>query len=231
MTRAQLDGIAQAQGVEQRDPGLAISRLTFPPRKAGPADLRVFDGGDSSGKAAIEVQLEVEPLYWGAVRFGLGTLFGDWTSYEVATFAGSRQPELRRLRDTATFELVSGFAPYVFDLGSGGRSHTGGRNAFVAPFIGFGVIGVAPDKSLQGLSSFQIGLELEVASNFSIAATFAYRRTRELAGGYERGTPVATGTSVDDVTVDAWAPGFGIVVNTTPAFLQFATGSSTGGGR
>lgn len=230
LTRSEIAGRAEAEGapperkVERRP--VRISTLTFPPRQAGAADLKLFEGADTT-KPAMEVQLEIEPLYWGAVRFGLGTLWGDWRSYEVGALSGSRTQEVRETRDALTFELVSGFAPYVFDLQWGGRSQSGGRNAYVAPFLGFGVLGVSPDQGLQGLSSFHGGLELEVASNFSIAATFVYRRTRRLVAGYEIGSPVAAGMSADDLTSDAWVPGFAIVINATPAFLQFATGKSS----
>jgi hypothetical protein len=118
----------------------------------------------------------------------------------------------------------------VFDLPRGGRSQSGGPNVHFAPFIGFGVLGASPDQGLQGLTSVHVGFELEVASNFSIAATFAYRRVRRLAPGYEPGSPVAMGMEADSFTTDGWEPGFGLVVNASPSFLQFATGKSSSGG-
>jgi hypothetical protein len=202
-------------------------RFTFPPRQVGTADLKLFDTDDLSAKPAMSFELEVEARYWGAVRFGLGTLFGRWKSYDIGTFAGSRQPQVRETSEGAAFELVSGFAPYVFDLGSGGRSQTGGPNMHLAPFVGFGVLGVSPDKGIQGLSSFHLGLEYEVANNLSIAATFVYHRSRQLAMGYTPGAPVAVGMTADNVTTNSWERGFAIVINASPSFLQFATGDST----
>lgn len=203
-------------------------RFTFAPRQPGTADLKLFNTDDLNAKPAMTFDLEVEPRYWGAVRFGLGSLFGKWNSYEIATLSGSRQPEVRETANGATFELVSGFAPYLFDvLRSGGRSETGGKNLYVAPFVGFGVIGMAPDKGVQGLSSFHAGLEFEIAQNLSIAATFVYRRGRQLAAGYSPGAPVAAGMTVDNVTTESWDRGFAIVVNASPSFLQFATGDSS----
>jgi hypothetical protein len=209
---------------------VTISTLRFAPRKAGAADLKIFNGTDTTKPPAMELELEVEPLYWGSVRFGLGSLFGNWKGYEVATAAGSRTQEIRQVRNTAAFELVSGFAPYVFDLPRGGRSQSGGPNVHFAPFIGFGVLGASPDQGIQGLTSVHVGFELEVASNFSIAATFAYRRVRQLAPGYEPGSPVAMGMDADSFTTDGWEPGFALIVNASPSFLQFATGKSSSGG-
>lgn len=203
-------------------------RFTFAPRQPGTADLKLFNTDDITGKPAMSFELEVEPRYWGAVRFGLGGLFGKWNSYEIATLSGSRQPEVRETPNGANFELVSGFAPYMFDiLAYGGRSETGGKNLYIAPFIGFGVIGTSADKGIQGLSSFHAGLEFEVAQNLSIAATFVYHRGRQLAAGYTPGAPVAAGMTVDNVTTDSWNRGFAIVLNASPSFLQFATGDSS----
>lgn len=209
-------------------PQLRPIRFTFAPRQPGTADLKLFDTDDLTARPLMTFELEVEPRYWGAVRFGLGSLFGKWNSYEIATLSGSRQPEVRETANGATFELVSGFAPFLFDVVKyGGRSETGGKNLYIAPYIGFGVIGTSPDKGIQGLSSFHAGLEFEIAQNLSIAATFVYRRGRQLAAGYTPGAPVTAGMTVDNVTTDSWGRGFAIVVNASPSFLQFATGDSS----
>src|ERR1041384_2364412 len=90
LTIAQIPSEQHAGGPSPADPSLAAERqtaeairFTFPPRQAGPADLKLFDTNDLDGKPAMTFPLEVEPRYWGAVRFGLGTLFGRWTSYDV----------------------------------------------------------------------------------------------------------------------------------------------------
>lgn len=226
------DGGSTAKVQKPPAVSLPVSTLRFPPRQPGSADLKISSA--ASGKTAelkLTVELEVEKLYWGAVRFGLGTLFdvsSQWQSYEIATFAGSRQPEIRETHSAVAFELVSGFAPYLIDLAAchGGRSQTGGCNAYGAPYFGFGVIGAAPNQGVQGLSSFHAGFEFEFASNFSIATNFVLRRMRTLTDGYRPGSPVTAGMTIDGVTGESWLPGFAIVINATPSFLQFATGAS-----
>src|SRR5262249_1836853 len=94
------------------------------------------------------------------------------------------------------------------------------------PYFGFGVVGGAANQGVQALSSFHSGLEFEFASNFSIAATFVLRRTRALLPGYTAGSAVSLGTTIDAITHDSWRPGFGLVINASPSFLQFATGTS-----
>jgi hypothetical protein len=223
-----VDGELKSSGVPV-SPNVAV--LRFPPRKPGDADLTI-QGADEKNKMVVE--LTVEELYWGAVRFGLGTLFdvGDLAhDYELVVFAGSSQMEIRELNTPVAFEVVNGFAPYLFDIAVwGGRSHTNGPNAYVAPFVGFGIVGATTTGTLSALSSFHVGLEVEFSANFSIATTFAMRRTLALADGYHPGSPVAAGASVEGVTEDSWQPGFGIIVNATPDFLQFAIPSTSSSG-
>ncbi len=231
MTRADIVPTNQSQGKggdkAPPAPKPGLSRYAFAPRQAGSADLKVWASTDTTHTPDAALELEVEPLYWGAVRFGLGTLFGSWRSYEIATFSGSRQQEVRSDTQNATFELVSGFAPYVLDdYLWNGRSQSGGHDAHVAPFFGFGVLGTTPNQGVQGLSSVHLGIEYEVADNFSIAATAVYRRSKTLANGYAVGSPVESGMTLDNITVDNWSWGFAVVVNATPSFLQFAAGTT-----
>jgi hypothetical protein len=207
-----------------------VIETRFTPRQPGTADVTVT-WGSTANPTTYNLELQVDTLYWGAVRFGLGTSIADWNGYQIATFAGSAQPEIRSAHTQVAFDLVNGFAPYLFDFmfcaGHGGRSETVGCNARVAPFIGYGLLG-ASSQGIQALSSIHLGFEFEFASNFSVAANFVMRRTQGLAQGYQPGSPVPVTTTIDDVTRDTWQPGFAFVVNASPSFLQFAT--ATGGG-
>jgi hypothetical protein len=216
---------------------VVVQEFRFAPRQPGSADLTITYEDGTPPKPVIlpAIELEVDALYWGSVRLGLGTLFDagqNWQSYSIQTFAGSAQPEIRQAHSGVGFEIVSGFAPYLFDVltcPGHGRSYTGGCNRWVAPYIGFGVVGTAPE-GVQALSSFHAGLEFEFSKSFSIAVTVAIRRMQALTNGYVVGSPVTAGMSVQDVTRDAWSPGVGVIVNATPAFLQFAMPSGSGGG-
>lgn len=229
LTRSSVGDKSSHSGVDAGDKPVQISSLPFPPRQTGSADIKVFIGTDTNVAPIFIVELEVEPTYWGAIRFGLGTIFGDWKTYEVATLSGSRQPEVRGSVNRAKFELVSGFALYPEAIWGGGRSQTapfGWKNTDVAPFIGFGIVGQSSTNGVQGLTSFHAGIEIEFASNFSVALTYAYRRARVLADGYAEGSPVAMSLTADNVTTDGWSSGFAVVLNASPEFLQFASGKS-----
>jgi len=218
-------------GPEKIEPEISV--FTFAPRQSGHADLTITGTGGAPADT-MTVELEVDTLYWGSVRVGLGTLFdvgNIWNGYSIGTFAGSNQPEIRQSHNAVGFELVNAFAPYLLDLltcPGRGRSYTGGCNRWFAPYIGFGLVGAGPAQNIQALSSFHFGVELEFAQSFSVALTFVERRTQALADGYHVGSPVSGGMSVADVTRDAWQPGMALVVNATPSFLQFAMGSGSG---
>ncbi len=96
--------------------------------------------------------------------------------------------------------------------------------------MGYGLLGTTTTQNVQALSSFHAGLELELAQNFSIAVTLVLRRTQGLLEQYRVGSPVTAGMTAQDVVGDAWQPGLGIVINTSPSFLQFAIPSGGGGG-
>jgi hypothetical protein len=204
-------------------PTIEPTILRFAPRRPGSADLTVYRTVNNVRTVATRLELEVDPLYWGAVRLGLGSTFGNWRSYQIATFAGSRQAEVRESSSPLAFELVAGFAPYLIDLAWHGRSETGGRSAYGAPFVGFGLLG-AQATGIEALSSVHFGVEFEFANSFSIATTFVMHRTQKLAEGYQAGSPIASGMTLDGITETAWRPGFAVVVNASPGFLQFATG-------
>lgn len=213
-----------------------VSTLRFSPRQPGIADIEVFEGLDVTKPALFRTELEVEQRYWGAFRVGLGTIFGgvddDWKNYDTRTFAGSHTAEINESTDNVAFELVTGFAAYPEALSwlsdCGGRSHSGLEcNWHISPYIGFGAVGTTDGDRLKAFTSFHAGLEIEFASNFSVALTFVRRKTRDLQTGYQDGSPVMTGATIDSVTTEGWVNGFGVVINASPEFLQFATGSSS----
>lgn len=221
------------------EPGFAwaTSSFAFAPRRPSSANITITttspadatkDGAPAASPVSTTytVELEVEELSWGAVRFGFGSVFGDAASpvYEIRTAAGSNQPEIALASDpTVNFDVTVGFAPYIIDLiGWGGRSHTGGHNAYVAPFVGFGVVGQGA-AGVEALNAIYTGVEVEFTPTFSLAAAAVWRRVTSLADGYAVGSPVEVGTSY---TTTKTGVGFGLILNVSPDFLQFATPSS-----
>lgn len=218
---------------EEGQPTPVISQFRFSPRKAGSADLKIWRTKPASGTtpdADFTVELEVEQLAWGALRFGFGGVFGNavGTSYEARLSPGSHQREITAgANATMEFELVIGFAPYLGDLLAwGGRSRTSYRNLYVAPYFGLGVIS-QEGATVKSLRSIHIGGEVEFASNFSVAISAVCRRIERLTDGLSVGSPVNDGDAFT-TTKSAW--GASIILNVTPDFLQFGAPQSGSGG-
>ena len=246
--KAQAGEEAAERAAEEQDVvQLVPSSITFSPRAPGQADVTVevkpstpavaaaapAAGAGAAAPAAnakgkLSVELEVDELSWGAVRFGFATVFGEAATarYEIRSAAGAEQAEIALADDPAmNIEAVLGFAPYIFDLWAyGGRSETGGPSAYLAPYIGFGVLGQGA-AGVEAFGSLHVGLELGITSSFSIAGTAVWRKITELQDGYRVGSPVDAGTTF---TTDGTGFGFGLILNVSPDFLKFATPSSTG---
>lgn len=224
---------------------LRVTTFPFPPRKAGSADidLEIEDASASRGKAVpYTVPLEVDQAFWGAVRLGIAGFYtiNGGSSYEARLAPGSDQLQIYESASPGVgFEIVVGFAPYLIDLHWGGRFY-GSRwqlrdretvsgndadlpykrrsNAYVAPYIGFGVVGTTGEEAIP-FGSLYLGWEVEFARHFSVAITYTMHRVTRLATGYEIGSPVDATTNFTST-----GPGHGIaiVLNGSPSFLQFA---------
>jgi hypothetical protein len=235
--------------------------LPFPPMKAGSADitLEINDTRpDSKAEPGHHVvPLEVDQAFWGSVRLGISGFYSfGGGSYEARLAPGSDQLQIYQSEvPSAGFELVVGFAPYLIDLHWGGRFYASrwrietsseftaneeaaadityrrSGNAYVAPFIGFGVVGMSGAEAVP-FGSLYLGWEMEFARHFSVAIAYTLHRVTRLATGYEIGSPVDATTNFTET-----GPGHGIaiVLNGSPSFLQFArsggrTASSSDGG-
>jgi hypothetical protein len=220
--------VPQAGAPASVTPSVAsMATFRFSPRQAGsvPLTLSWNIAGSDAGSGSMTVELQIESVSFGAVRFGIGTVFGDAVSknYQLTSFAGSSQSEIA-LSDNGrvAFEGVLGLAPYVFDVWAcpgHGRSFSGGCNWYVAPYIGFGILGQSA-TGVQSFDSIFIGGEVAFSSTYSLAFAWVARRKTELATGYGEGSPVNVGTPF---TRNTTGNGFGLVLNITPDFFSFAT--------
>ncbi len=219
-------------------PALVMSTFRFSPRAAGDAPLTITWTPQQAGKtpdggpSQITLDLQVESVNWGAVRLGVGTVFGNAVSpsYELRSFAGSSQSEVALSdKPNVGFEGILGVAPYVLDIVAcpgHGRSFTGGCNFYVAPYVGFGILG----QSATGVQSFDgiyLGGEIAFSSTYSIALTWVDRRITELSSGYSEGSPANVGTQF---TRTGSGRGFGLILNITPDFFSFSTPAKTPSG-
>ncbi len=209
------------------------SSAVFGPRKPGKANIVITYTPKADAPAkTVTTELIVETTYLGAVRFGVGTVFlgAADAGYEARSVNGSAQKEVALSGGgVADFELVLGAAPFLFDLlGDGPRPAITAGPRF-APYFGFGLVSVGPDANKGGtkvdfLKSVHVGLELEFAQNFSVAATFVIRRVNRLPEDLHIGSPI----SGDVPTVTGVGMGPGIVLNVSPDFLKLASKGSAG---
>ena len=238
-----LDGHRPPADVQQPE----VSSFLFAARLPGKTSLSiksyesgqiVLDGEHAeSADKEIELELFSERRYWGALRLGFGFAFGKAASdtYELRGTTsmgdGTTTPAKIALASDPKFntDLVVGFAPYLFDLiACGGRSHTNGAigegcNFYIAPYIGFGLAGQSGD-TLKALTGLYLGAEVEFAPAFSLALTYAIRRVDSLSEGLAVGTEVGVDAKYITTTT---GHGFGLVVNFSPEFLQFARASAS----
>lgn len=208
-----------------------VTRHVVPPQLPGGGGIQLVLIDTTTGNAVDELSVEfvVEEHYSGALRIGVGAAFGGARDghYEVRTVPESGQPEVTAdSTGFATIELVLGYAAF---LESEGRPSRGCRATpwCFAPYFGVGVLSATPDDDVRFLTSLYLGLEIEPVRNFSIAAAAMGRRATRLADGFDVGGPATTGT---DVTTNAFALGFGIVLNLSPSFFKVAASSAASGG-
>lgn len=209
---------------------LEVRSMSFAPRRPdSDADLKIkASHGQRSEEETFE--LFVEKSYSGALRVGLGVLGGPTVDhdYKAVRVDSSAQNEIVAVTGgRAEFELVAGYAPFVFD-GKKGRAYDSTRlcqrACGFAPYIGLGVLNVSAPTGLEFLKSVHLGLEWEPQRNVSIALTAIARRVTELRPGYAVGSPIV-GTDVP--TRERLAFGVGLVINLTPEFLRFAIRGSS----
>lgn len=212
-------------GVSSDDVKTAISSTSFAPRQPGNVDLLIKEKSESTD-ALMRLELIVDQRYWGALRFGLGTVVGSFREYEATTVAGASTAQIRESKIPVQFELVTGFAPYLESIWHDGRGYASGENWHLAPFVGFGLVGQS-NSDISALTSFHLGVEVEFMRDFSLALTAVAKRTRWLSDGYTLGSPIESGTAPETFTEPGFAFGGALVLNASPEFLQFATGSSS----
>jgi len=207
-----------------------IANFLFGPRPPGPAPVTVTlkpKKDDPANPPRVrKVELIVEETYLGALRFGIGAVFAGASdmSYEARQVDGSSQKEVTATSGgIADFEVVVGAAPFVFDLPNGRGAVTSG--AAFAPYLGFGVLSVSSGGEVGFLKSIHLGLELEFAQNFSLAATFVIRRVDRLPEDLQIGSAVRDGTVPTTATIGF---GPGLVINVSPDVLK-VVGKGAGG--
>lgn len=192
--------------------------------------VRVVSSAPNTTPIDLPTQLIVEETFSGALRLGIGGVFGGAVErgFALRTAPGSSQPEIVATNGgDMDAELVLGAAIF---LEQGGRGYVvPSHNAKFAPYFGIGILDQT-DNGLKLLRSVHLGLEYEFNAHFSIAVTVVGRRITRLSGA-ELGDPVAMGGALPTET--GFAFGGAVVINLTPDFFKLATksGSSFFGGK
>jgi hypothetical protein len=176
-----------------------------------------------------DVELFVPKIYSGALRVGIGGVFGATNhGYAVKKRSGSAVSEIVDLgAATVDPEVIVGYALFPRALTrSQGRDyvHLYTPSAFcerVGIYVGIGIVGAAgvgTNYKAEFFRSLHFGFEYEAAENLSIAFTGVYRRRDDLADGYHVGDPVDDGTNILTTKTKF---GFGIIANFSIDFFKF----------
>ena len=201
-----------------------VDRHAFGPRLPGKAAVHVRPTDTKSTVAETVIELIVEETYAGALRVGIGGVFGGAIDrgFTLRAAPGSGQQEIVAANGgDMDAELVVGASIF---LEQGGRSYAvPGHNKRFAPYFGIGVLNQT-DSGLKAFRSFHAGLEFELNSHFSIALTAIARRITRLTNA-SVGDPVQMSGSVPTET--GFAFGWGIVINLSPDFLRLAARSGS----
>lgn len=171
-----------------------------------------------------KVDITVEEAYAGAIRIGVGAVFG---SARDRAFSGQALPGSGQMEITTTdggvldSEIVIGAAAF---LEEGGRTYFSGKRRHWAPYFGIGVLNQTA-TGFETLKSLHLGAEYEISKQFSISFTLVGRRVTRLVDGLEVGDPINSATVP---TRTGYEVGVGLVINLTPEFLKL--GKSPGSG-
>lgn len=212
-----------------------IRRFEFGPRGVGPvtATVEVQDGAVAR---SMTVELVVKETYLGALRMGVGlALMGAVDrAYEGRLqptpmgMPGTTPDKLYKVAATTDnpvdFELVFGFAPFLFDLFGGGRTYVNGENLKrlplgLSPYIGVGLLGTGGPGSVNFFKTLYLGGEWEPMPNFSVTVAWVLRRVNRLDPGVNEGDLLPT-DAVPQITTHE--SGLGVVINVTPEFFRFS---------
>lgn len=173
---------------------------------------------------ATKIDITVDEVYAGAIRLGVGAVFGGARdrTFTAQALPGSGQAEITTSDGgRMDAELVLG-ASVFFD--KGGRSYNIGEPGHWAPYFGIGLLNQS-QSGFELLKSIHLGLEYEISRQFSIAFTLVGRKVTRLADGLDVGDPISTMTVP---TRTGYEVGVGVVVNLSPEFLKVAKSPAGG---
>lgn len=207
-----------------------ITPQHFGPQLPGETRLAIRHGGHET-----ILEFAIQPVYIGAIRVGLGMVFGTpEREYTIVTVPGSQTREVALATtepsSPVAAEIVLGFAPFVFQ--PHGRAYFGprGLDQRIAPYVGLGILQTRAEQDAARLSllrSIYLGVEIEMTATSSLAAAFVLGRVDRLKQPYRVGGPVEDGI-LEVPTTPGFLPGAGVVINFSPDFLRlspFSAGS------
>lgn len=201
---------------------VAVQVFHVAPRPMGTVWTLTLTSGAEKAQRVRSIEVEVDNVYVGAVRIGvgIGSTFVAEPDYTTVSWPGTGGSTVVNLHtdDASSWrpEIVLGYAgfptPRSYALGSAPRT----LDQMLAPYIGLGLVGW-DGESLQPLTSVYGGLEIEPIHDFGITLTGMLRRGEKLNSPYAVGELVSSTANLTSMTI---RPGFALVVNVSPAFFR-----------
>lgn len=230
--------LIDGQGLAGGTTGDRLTSTVFiPPHAPGTLhmDVKFVDATDNTKVRTItSVDLIVDQGYAGALRLGLGHVWGTQERSYSALQRTKDSPKEIVEQSTEPTEVVVGYSLYFDGFSVQGRTYNllshcwycwFWRHAGI--FAGFGALSYA-NGNVDFLRSIHVGPELEISRNISVAATVVYRRNSVLSGGLQPGGPAPEGEIPTSSRYD-W--GLGLVITFAPEFAKFATSATSGGSK
>lgn len=222
------DARSQERGVDAKAVtplGLLPTRRAFGPQK-GPTTTLKLSGKIGDQTVSLERTYEVETFYRGVIRFGIGVAWSPWareigvrTSTSGVKYAETTAGE-GSIPGLFGAEFVAGYSFFL----SGRMSNLVPKPAFGLS-VGLGLL--KQSNTLDGITSLRGGFEIAYGLDFSLALMAGFHRHDVPKETSRPGSPLPADPARIETTFGV-TPGFGLILNLTPAFLK-DLGLSSGG--
>lgn len=201
---------------------VTYTRKDFAPRKGPSTTLTITLKSGAEAAVVVTHGYSMESLYRTAFRVGIGAAWSPWArDVAIRTAADGRRYSAISGGDGAfpglvNMELIIGYSIFARPIREFHADDTVGFN------FGLGVLRAG--ANVDALSSLRFGVEWAHGLDFSLMLSAGLNRHDQPTEAYKPGLaiPASAGTSGTIEKSFGVTPGFGLVMNLSPAFFKVA---------